>query len=170
MRALISSFFLLLIVIPSGMYLYQVSVGNNNVLKEDASAIISPTKMPNSTIPKPTSGADLSYIMIVANENVELKLLDPSGDIVGESFIQQPLKDPVSGKLSGPSVRELLFADPKSGKYRLTTNSSGNSTIEVYLYDRGAEVNIKRLETMGKNTYLINFDKESSKNSTVSPL
>lgn len=125
---------------------------------------------------KPTS-TDLSYILVVADPDLSLTLLDESGNPVGETFLDEPLVDDVDGiSLSGELLSILIFPTPQAGNYTLEVKGgSGVYNLETYFYDPDGNVEHESLEGVGGNLadfFEINYSGNSSlsKNITIDSL
>jgi hypothetical protein len=123
------------------------------------------------------ANSDLSYIMMVINPNVVITLTDDQGNVKGESFIQNPIAGQIdSATNSKGSVKIFYFKKPSSGKYtlKLKSNTQTNYQLDRYLYDKdgnysGGSVN-GNLVNGTTDTYILNFDKDNTNNSTVSEI
>ena len=116
--------------------------------------------------------SDLSYIMLVVDSDIDIQLLDPVGDPVGDSFIEDPIIDQAEdAPNSAGSVKVFYLPKPSSGEYELdiTATSTGPYVLDQYFYDANGNVKkitVNRSLVAGNTeTYLINFDKETSSNS-----
>ncbi len=83
------------------------------------------------------SHTDLSYIMLVADQDININL-----GIPGDVFIQSPLIDDISNTgLSGEPVKIFLFPTPQSGNYPVSINGvPGSYQLDSYLYKPSGEV------------------------------
>lgn len=114
--------------------------------------------------------SDLSYIMLVVDPNINLKVTDQNGSPVGESFVQQPITDPlgINTNTKGP-IKIYYYPKPTSGKHSVVLSTSGKSPYQLdeYLYDENGNV-FKKTESGNlngtKDTFIINFDKSDSTN------
>lgn len=115
------------------------------------------------------SNTDLSYIMLVANSNVILQLLDSNNNLIAESFVQQSLVDPLNPTNQNESVSLLYAPQPDSGNYKINVlgNDSDISEISVYLYDAEGDVSLSNNQISGNESFIIGFDKNNSNNSTA---
>jgi len=117
------------------------------------------------------SNTDLSYIMLVVDENVSVELRDSFGNTVGEQFIQTPITNPVEGGTSGNPVKIIYYPQPDTGNYQLILTSPNKTTYtaEIYSYDVDGEVNTDAysgiLNGSGADTLSLNFNKEDSSSS-----
>lgn len=119
------------------------------------------------------SSTDLSYLMLVSDENTSISVKDASGKTVGEEFIQQPLENEnnTSIKNSKPA-RMYYLPKPADGKYTVTLNSSSAGIYRVtsYLYDNNGNVAIKTnhgIRGQGAETYTISFNRNDSTKSNI---
>ena len=114
--------------------------------------------------------SDLSYIMLVVDPNINLNVIDKNGSSVGESFVQQPIADPlgINTNTKGP-IKIYYYPKPTSGKHSVVLSTSGKSPYQLdeYLYDENGNV-FKKTESGNlngtKDTFIINFDKSDSTN------
>mgnify|MGYP001565719148 CR=1 FL=1 len=126
-----------------------------------------------STIPAatiiPTSSSDLSYIMVIADPDLDVRLLDMSGNQIAEASMQQSMTDPKNPENKNGSIKELYFQKPNTGSYQLITSGiiNKNSKLSIYFYDINGDVNMAESETKGAASFSIYFDKENSKRSYV---
>ncbi len=83
------------------------------------------------------SNTDLSYIMLVIDQNVDISLKDSSNNLVGESFIQAPLEEDGGDGISGVPVKILYYPKPQDGGYTINVSSSSVHAyaLNIYLYD-----------------------------------
>ena len=92
------------------------------------------------------------------------------GQEVGKQYIQEPLQNPLGGGTSGDNLTIFEPAKPKTGNYYLnltTANNNQSYNLDVYFYDRDANVNTSKKELAGNVSLKIYFDKENSINSYV---
>jgi hypothetical protein len=117
---------------------------------------------------------DLSYLMFVVDPSVSITLKDNNGVSVGEAYLQNPIMDPTGQTSSnGGALKVLYFHKPDSGNYSvvLSSNISVAYSLQSYEYDKNG--NVKKGSFTGvvgsnnSDTYLINFDKENSNNSSA---
>lgn len=108
------------------------------------------------SIVSPTSNADLSYMLIVANQDVAFKLLYKDGSKLAESFAQQ-------------AMNELLYQKPATGDYQLVivNNSVKESKVTVYFYDFNGNVTMMDKFVKDNTSLHIYFDKKNSNNSWI---
>ncbi|GEM_PF-2699608 len=121
------------------------------------------------------SSTDLSYIMLVVDKEVDISVSSSSGELVGESFIQQPLEnEETPGDFSGDSVRIFYLPDPESGDYQivLSSNLVKNYLLDVYLYDKDANVDVKHFSgivgSQDEDSFKIEFNKDDVEESSAS--
>ncbi|PIZ97963.1 MAG: hypothetical protein COX78_04060, partial [Candidatus Levybacteria bacterium CG_4_10_14_0_2_um_filter_35_8] len=119
----------------------------------------------------PTS-SDLSYILLVTNQNLDIKVKDSLGNLVGEQYLQQPLKnDSNPGQLSGDPIKTYYYSKPETENYQidLTSQIAQKYKIAAYFYDKDGNVNV--LEQNGligpskADSFIVNFDKLNSNTS-----
>src|SRR5688572_2062985 len=86
------------------------------------------------------SNTDLSYIMLVVDEDVDIELTDENGDIVGDWYLEEitDLNDP---NLSNESLKTYMFAKPSDGDYFVTlSGGDGTYSLDAYIYDEDGNV------------------------------
>lgn len=104
------------------------------------------------------SGADLSYILIVINGEIETELLGNEGQLAKSYNEQAP---------DGSIISTLMYKKPKSREYKLKiSNHVSYEVVEVFFYDRKGKSFVVKIPS-NKKEYIINFDKLNSKNSTI---
>lgn len=112
-----------------------------------------------------SSDSDLSYIVVHGSKTADIELFDEHRVRISESFIQEPIQDPISGN-TNEKMAILEYSKPLNGKYIL--KNSFRESIEVYLYDRVGNVKIDKFFGREKD-YEITFDKENVAASRVEP-
>jgi hypothetical protein len=111
------------------------------------------------------SNTDLSYIMIVADANVSLRLLDINGNEISKSFIQQPLVDPTAPQNKSEAVSMLYAQKPPSGNYKVVAQGSGSiSKITFYQYDTEGNVTMSDQQILKTTNFNVNYNKNNSAN------
>lgn len=120
------------------------------------------------------SNTDLSYIMIVSDENIQISAKDSSDNTVGEQFTEEPITDPVSGKKSSENPIKIFYLPkPNQENYQIIVSSNNYRTynINTYLYDINGNVKIiNKQGTTGSSTseiIKIDFDKENANNTKI---
>lgn len=160
--------FSLLLVVLFLVYLISISLNKNAPVDKKPQNIDQSKTIQAKKIENQASGADLSYIVIRSDSGVKLELLDEKGNSAGQSFIENPLTDPVSGQTSGDPLQVLDYAKPQKGLYTLVTSGKNNYTLDFYLYDRNGEVKMQKIVgKKGTARIKIHFDKGSSQNSWI---
>lgn len=87
----------------------------------------------NSYTPTET---DLSYIMLVADKNVQISIKNSSGETVGESWTEDPLIDDIGKEeKSGEELNTYLVPKPHMGNYYAEVTGNGFYQLDSYLYD-----------------------------------
>lgn len=123
------------------------------------------------------SNTDLSYIMLVVNEGIDVSVTDTSGNPVGESFVQPPLvNDQNSEEDSGDPLNIIYFPKPENGEYKinLSAGSETGYTLEIYMYDQNG--NVKKIIFEGiaspgnTDNYSINFNKDATFDTLISDI
>ena len=113
------------------------------------------------------SNTDLSYIVVVADENVDVLLVNPEGDTTGDQGIEQPIGDPIGGATTTAVPLKILYLPkPETGTYRLNFSSPNQMqyTSDIYGYD--IDGNLKKETFIGKvgneeeDDYAIEFNKD----------
>lgn len=113
------------------------------------------------------SFTDLSYIMLVTDPSLSFVVKDKNGNVLGTSFIQQPIVDPAdSSKNSGPAKKITYIEKPSTGNYQIVITGINNSVynLDTYLYDINGEVNKDTISGIFKNgtdTITIAYDKNN---------
>ena len=114
------------------------------------------------------SNTDLSYIMFAVNPEVMLELKDVDGNILGSSFIQEPIIDDKNPTMNNSKMKIFYFQKPDNKNYQLYLYSTANTiyNLDFYLYDING--NVQTTEVKGllgpekKDNYIINFNKQAS--------
>ncbi|PIR79720.1 MAG: hypothetical protein COU25_03850 [Candidatus Levybacteria bacterium CG10_big_fil_rev_8_21_14_0_10_35_13] len=119
------------------------------------------------------SSTDLSYIMLVVDENVNISFKNSNYEEKGDSFIQEPLDNDQGDGTSGQPVNMFYFPEPDNGTYNLELSSSSdqNYQLDVYFYDVDGNVKILNLNgfvsEFNDDSFEIDFDKLLSDNSSI---
>lgn len=119
------------------------------------------------------SNTDLSYLMLIVNDDVSIKVFDGDNNEVGDLIIEEPIADPAGEITSNTEPLKIVYvAKPSSGKYRIEISADGktNYILDAYLYDE--EGNVKQFsfdDSIHKetDTYHIDFDKNDNSDSYV---
>lgn len=117
------------------------------------------------------SSTDLSYIMLTLNPDITVIVKDQNGNVVGESFTQQPLIDDLNPSNTNSPIQIFYLPKPNSQNYTLEISSPNNRTynLNAFLYDENGNVNtFYQNGLLGEDNpenYTINFDKQNSNNS-----
>lgn len=120
------------------------------------------------------SNTDLSYVMLVVNEALNIVLEDSSNNFLGETFTQAPLNNDTDPGTSGEALKILYLPQPIGGNYSINLSSPilQNYKIEVYLYGEDGKVKIATFSGIvgpgDTDSYSIEFNKENSNNSSSS--
>lgn len=120
------------------------------------------------------SNTDLSYILLVADQNTHISLSDSSGSPLGESFIQQPLTNDmtISSSNSAP-LAFLYFPSPSSGNYTATISAQNSQfyTLNSYAYDRDGNYTLQSFSGVTgpekSDTFTLSFDKAHATSSAT---
>jgi len=88
------------------------------------------------------SHTDLSYLFLVVDETIDLRVFSLPGEkIMGETFIQNPLlPDPDLASPSGIPLKIFLLPKPVSTDYKVVLSGNGNYQLDSYIYDREGNV------------------------------
>lgn len=120
------------------------------------------------------SSTDLSYIMVVANPEINILLKDSNGNQKGEQFVQDPLEnDEDANQKSGAPIKMFHFKKPTNDQYQteLSSLTDKNYDLSIYLYDINGNVKILNFTGfIGQNTKEIidiNFNRQNSDNSSA---
>ncbi len=114
------------------------------------------------------SHTDLSYILFIVSQNVNLSFQNSNNQTVGNQFIQQPLNNDVNGNPAGPPTKFLYLPKPENGNYIATLSATSNQIYQfgVYLYDKDGNVKVSTysgiLGPNSKDTFVISFNKNNS--------
>lgn len=121
------------------------------------------------------SNTDLSYIVLLVDENVNLKVFNPNGTEVTDGYFKEgPIidgedKTDVSG--DGKTLNALYLPKPVSGEYKVEVTGNGDYQLDSYLYDiEGNVVTDSHLDSVGtssKDVFLIGFNHDISSNSHI---
>lgn len=118
---------------------------------------------------------DLSYIVLIVDEDFNLKVIDPDGNEITEGYLTEgPIVDAVNNTDSnGVILNTFYLPKPEIGFYEVeVSGGTGDYHLDSYIYDREGQVNISEFEAnLGNeesNVFLINLDKENSQNSNIS--
>lgn len=118
------------------------------------------------------SNTDLSYIMLVVNSNVNLFLSDSSNQLVGESFVQNPIDNDEESGTSGNPLKVYYLPVPPDGNYNLNLSATIPTlyNLDIYYYDKDGNAKIEhKLGALGPNDsddFILNFNKLSSNGSS----
>ena len=117
------------------------------------------------------SSTDLSYIMLVIDENVEIKVFDKNGNEIGEQIIEEPIIDPAgSSETNAQPLKTVYIKKPESGNYKIEISGTGEYELNSYLYDEFG--NVKQFifeETVNGDSdyYSLSFSKTNSDESIM---
>ncbi len=119
------------------------------------------------------SSTDLSYIMLVVDDNVNIEVFDDGGNAIGDLVIEEPIADPAGVASSTAKTLKIVYvSQPKNGKYNIKISSGdrANYNLTTYLYDENGNVKKVPFSNLIDNeeySYVINFDKKKNSKSTV---
>lgn len=119
------------------------------------------------------SNTDLSYIMVTSSPDVEVTIRNAAGEVVGESYIQEPITNPIELTKSGKALKIVYLPKPSENNYTLTFASENEQSFAAtsYLYDNTGNVTIHKhsgfVSTTNDDSYDVDFSHETAENSTV---
>ncbi len=120
------------------------------------------------------SSTDLSYIMLIVDEDVNIKLFDSFNNQAGEQYIQDPIENDSSlGEYSGDNLKIIYLSKPDSGGYKIEVSSatSNDYNLDAYFYDTQGNIHLINLSgfvsSNNEDIYDINFDRENNQDSTI---
>lgn len=119
------------------------------------------------------SNTDLSYMMFVIEDSMDLKVKDSSGGVVGEGFTQQPIDEDGGNKKNGPQFYQYYVPAPSANTYVIEVSGVAQKpyTLQIFLYDEKG--NVKKQGSNGvagganKDVYKVIFSKQNSNSSTA---
>ncbi len=121
------------------------------------------------------SNTDLSYIMLVVDENINISFKNSNNEEEGESFIQEPLDNDQGDGTSGQPVNMFYFPEPDNSTYNLELSSSSdqNYQLDVYFYDNEGDVKMATLSgfllSNSNDEFGVDFSKIESEDSEINP-
>jgi len=112
------------------------------------------------------SHTDLSYITFVVDPSVEISLYDENNNQIGESYIENPISDPlgISNNIVG-ALKIIEFSEPTDGFYTVKVSSTNPQKyfLQGYLYDKDGEVKmVEQKDVLSQNdfdTFSFSFSK-----------
>ena len=119
------------------------------------------------------SNTDLSAIKIVTNENVKIDVTKKNNGEKGEEYIQNPIKNNLGEDVSGESLNYFYINDPEGGKYnvRLSSDKFQKINIDFYVYDKNANVKVKKYKSFiskySDKHFVINFKKMNAEKTKI---
>ncbi len=124
------------------------------------------------------SNTDLSYVMLVVDDGVNLSVFQKFGPLsipVGSGFLQQPLVKEEGTEKSGPPMYFHYIPKPTDGGDFLVNVSSNMTkpyTLKAYFYDINGNVRIETIKGVAggdvPESYIILFNKQNLESSTIS--
>lgn len=116
--------------------------------------------------------SDLSYMMFVINEDIDIDLVDANNNSIGYEVVEDPIVDPTNTSDNNVGSMKVLYVPkPEGGEYELIVSSpsGGNYALDQYFYDVDGEVKIvssnESLFGGNSHSYIVNFDKVNSEDS-----
>jgi hypothetical protein len=122
------------------------------------------------------SNTNLSYVLVAADKDVDIRIEDSHGNAVGEQFLQQPLVNDANNQQSGEPLKMDYLQKPLSGEYKVNLKSTNtkNYDLGIYLYDKDGNANVENLPLIlnsNKSTTInINFDGQNANHSKTSKI
>lgn len=93
------------------------------------------------------SNTDLSYITLFVDDDVELEVVNPSGNILGNEyyFKEGPMLDPENPNSdSGVEIlNAFYYPKPPDGLYKVSLSGEGNFQLDSYLHDQEGNVQLQ---------------------------
>lgn len=88
------------------------------------------------------TNTDLSYMMLVVNEEIDINLTDEDSNSVGESYTQEPIHEDGGDSTNSYSLKFIYYPVPPDGRYdvNLSSNENQRYTLTAYLYNTEGEV------------------------------
>ncbi len=111
--------------------------------------------------------SDLSYIMLTYNPNLTIMVKDKNGNVIGQSFTQNPLVSDQHSNNKTSAIEILYIPKPDSGNYTITISSNTNTNydLKTYIYDINGNDKIfdqrGNVNNSNNNILTINFDKNN---------
>lgn len=118
---------------------------------------------------------DLSYILITADQNTDIKIEDSSGNSVGTESLQQPLNNADNGQSAGEPMKMVYVPKPQSENYQITfsSNQTNNFDSNILLYDQDGNVNSQEIPLVTNPTspkvLNLSFNNKDVSKSTIKP-
>ena len=80
---------------------------------------------------------DLSYILLTVDKNFNLSVLDPNGNPINGSLLNEgPLTDDINNQTtSGQDLNVFMYSKPEDGQYEVNVSGNGQYQLNSYLYD-----------------------------------
>lgn len=84
------------------------------------------------------SYTDLSYIMLVLDQNVDIKIYDDQdNEVKNTTFIQNPLMDDLDfTDTTNQTLKIVLLPKPNQNNYLIQISGNGSYQLESYIYDQ----------------------------------
>ncbi len=104
--------------------------------------------------------SDLSYIMLVTDQSIDVSLKDNNGNQVGQIVNEQSITDPVTTLSNGSPLKIVLMKKPDTGNYKIVVKGPNNHlyNINAYIYDKDGGVRMTDLQgIVGSNQSTINL-------------
>jgi hypothetical protein len=88
----------------------------------------------------PTS-TDLSYIYLLVDDDIHLKVIDPNGnEVIGGYDIETPITNENTNEPIGETLNSFALPKPEPGLYRVEISGAGEYQLDSYLYDEEGNV------------------------------
>lgn len=117
------------------------------------------------------SNTDLSHMMFIVEDGIEVTVKDEKGNVMGEGFTQQPLTEAGGTRKSGSPMYMYYVPQPLNGEYTIEVFGDKQYRLQSFFYDINGEV--KMMTTSGvvnndeKDIYTVSFNKENTTSVSV---
>lgn len=151
-----------LLLIPGGIFFAS------RVQKTSDKTVVAPSSSPSPVVNAPTSGSDLSYIAIIADKTATIAVANQADQSVGSFSVQRGIRPPSLPTTTESPMKDIasyIIEQPGAGTYTSTITAQEAGEATFYLYDRDANVSVKKFAiTVGTNTFQIQIgeNKESA--------
>ncbi|MBU0569775.1 C39 family peptidase, partial [Patescibacteria group bacterium] len=115
------------------------------------------------------SETDLSYIMLVVDEDFNIEVASPGGGLIQDAiYTEGPIipegSDPEDPSLETLNVFLYPYPDKNPGDYVISITGDGEYQLDSYLYDNVGDVTVDShtdaVTPEGEDSYLIHFDND----------
>jgi hypothetical protein len=119
---------------------------NSNIFINDPAKATHPTLSDansywgsNISIGHTPSNTDLSYIVLATNNNIDIKVFNPTENEIGSEYYhtEYPMLDPDNPDSTpeGETLKSLYYPKPQDGLYKIEVSGEGVFQLDSYLYD-----------------------------------